>query len=133
MCITSNLLFRSLILDMSFGTPSISANQKVGKKIIICLLMKYFPYDTSRLIFWSVRHVNTSCVANQPHSHQTRPLRLTTLHCIPSKKLITNMQNRLVHHLIGTKLRCALPKCMTVQNYIVNLDLHPNMMDIGTP
>ena len=34
------------------------------------------------------------------------------------------MQNRLVHHLIGTELRCALPKCMSVQNYIVNLDLH---------
>ena len=34
------------------------------------------------------------------------------------------MQNRLVHHLIGTKLCCALPKCISVQNYIVNLDLH---------
>ena len=34
------------------------------------------------------------------------------------------MQNRLVHHLIGRKLCCALPKCTSVQNYIVNLDLH---------
>ena len=43
------------------------------------------------------------------------------MHCTPSKK---NTQNRLVHHLIGTKLRCALPECMLVQNYILNLDLH---------
>ena len=50
------------------------------------------------------------------------PSRLTTLHCTPSKKLITNMQNHLVHHLIGTKLRCA-PKCTSVQSY----------MDIGPP
>ncbi len=35
-----------------------------------------------------------------------------------------NMQNRLVHHLIGTKLSCALPKCMLAQSYIVNLELH---------
>ncbi len=34
------------------------------------------------------------------------------------------MQNCFVHHLISTKLHCALPKCMSVQNYIVNLDLH---------
>ena len=33
-------------------------------------------------------------------------LRLTTLHCTPSKKLITNMQNHHVHHLIGL-LVCA--------------------------
>ena len=35
-----------------------------------------------------------------------------------------NMENRLVHHLIGTKLGCALAKCMSVQIYIVNLGLH---------
>ncbi len=47
----------------------------------------------------------------------------TALHTI-KKNLITDMQNRLVHHLIITKLLCALPKCMSVQNYIVNLDFH---------
>ena len=35
-----------------------------------------------------------------------------------------NMQNRLVHHLISTRLHCALAKCTLVQNYIENLDLH---------
>ncbi len=35
-----------------------------------------------------------------------------------------NMQNCLVHHLISTKLCCALPKWTLVQNYIVNLDLY---------
>ena len=40
------------------------------------------------------------------------------------KNLITNMQNRLLHHLIRTKLHCTLPKCTSVKNYIVNLDLH---------
>ncbi len=34
------------------------------------------------------------------------------------------MQNRLVRHLVGTKLCCALPKCTLVQNYVINLDLH---------
>ena len=29
-----------------------------------------------------------------------------------------------VHHLIGTNLHCALPKCMSIQNYIVTFDLH---------
>ena len=37
---------------------------------------------------------------------------------------MTFMQNRFVHHLISTKLHCAPPKCTSVQNYIVNLDLH---------
>ena len=37
---------------------------------------------------------------------------------------ITNMQNCLVHHPVSTKLHCAPLKCMSVQNYIVNLDLH---------
>ncbi len=46
----------------------------------------------------------------------------TALYTIKSS--IMNMQNRLVHHLIGTKLCCALLKCMSVQNYIVNLDMH---------
>ena len=51
--------------------------------------------------------------------------RLTTLYCAPSHEWsIANMQNCLVHHLISTKLRCALPKSISVQNYIVNLDLH---------
>ena len=40
------------------------------------------------------------------------------------KKLITNMQKCLVHHLIGTKLCCALPRCVLVQKCIVNLDLY---------
>ena len=39
-------------------------------------------------------------------------------------KLITNMQNHLENHLISAKLRCAPPKYTSVQNYIVNLDLH---------
>ena len=44
--------------------------------------------------------------------------RLTTSHCAPSRCwLITYMQNRLVHHLISTKLHCASPKCMSVWNY----------------
>ena len=47
-----------------------------------------------------------------------------------SKNLITNMQNRLVHHLIGTKLRCALSKCTSVQNCIVN---HKNTICIVPP
>ena len=34
------------------------------------------------------------------------------------------MRCRFVHRLFSTKLRCALPKCTSVQNYIVNLDLH---------
>ena len=29
-----------------------------------------------------------------------------------------------VNHLISTKLHCAPPKCASVQNHIVNLDLH---------
>ncbi len=38
--------------------------------------------------------------------------RLTSLnYCKPSKNLITNMQNCLVHHVISTKLCCALPQC----------------------
>ncbi len=46
---------------------------------------------------------------------------LTTLHCAPSwSELVMNMQN----HLVSTKLHCAPPKCMSVQNYIVNIDLH---------
>ncbi len=54
-----------------------------------------------------------------------RTLRLTTLNCTLSREwFLTNMKNRLVYHLIGTKLCCALSKCMSVQNYIVNLDLH---------
>ncbi len=52
-------------------------------------------------------------------------LRVTIAHCAPSwSELITNMQNLLEHHLISTKLHCALPKCTLVQNYIVNRDLH---------
>ncbi len=34
------------------------------------------------------------------------------------------MQNCLVHRLISTKPCCTLPKYMSVQKYIVNLDLH---------
>ncbi len=33
-------------------------------------------------------------------------------HILASMWFITNMQNRLVHHLISTNLRSALPKCM---------------------
>ena len=51
--------------------------------------------------------------------------RLTTSYCAPSRsEQIPNMQNRLEHHLVSAKLRCTLPKCMLVQNYTVNLDLH---------
>ncbi len=52
-------------------------------------------------------------------------LRPTTTYCAPSwSEMITNIQNRLVHHRISTKLRCALPKCMSVKNYTLNVDLH---------
>ena len=51
--------------------------------------------------------------------------RLTASYCAPSQsEPIMNMQNHLVHHLISTKLRCALPKYTSVQNYFLNLDLH---------
>ena len=40
------------------------------------------------------------------------------------EKCTGGLKNHLVHHLISTKLHFALPKCMSVQNYIVNLDLH---------
>ncbi len=62
----------------------------------------------------------------QHSSHKPRQtLRLTILHCTPyCEWFLTNMQNSLVHHLTGTKLCCALPKCMSALNYIVNLDLH---------
>ena len=33
------------------------------------------------------------------------------------------MQNCLVHHLTGTKLFCALPKCTSVQNIKKNLSI----------
>ena len=57
-----------------------------------------------------------------PHRHTAR---LTTSYCAPSlSDLIMFMQNHLVHHLVSTKLHCAPPKCMSVENYIVNLDLH---------
>ncbi len=47
--------------------------------------------------------------------------RLTKLHCAPSRGWSTrNMINHHVHHLISTKLQCAPPKCMPVQNYIVD-------------
>ena len=47
--------------------------------------------------------------------------RLTTSCCAPSWfELIMNMQNRLVHHLVRTKLHCTPPKCMSVQNYMVH-------------
>ena len=35
-----------------------------------------------------------------------------------------NMPNHHVHHLISSKLHCAPPKCMSVQNYIANLVNH---------
>ncbi len=45
--------------------------------------------------------------------------RLTTSYCAPSHEWsITSMQNCLVHSLISTKLRCALPNCTLVQNYM---------------
>ncbi len=47
----------------------------------------------------------------------THTLRLRTAYCASSlSELFTNMQNHLVHHLIGTKLHCALPKtdCMNL-------------------
>ncbi len=34
------------------------------------------------------------------------------------------MTNHHVHHLISTKLHFAPPKCMSAQNYIVNLDMY---------
>ena len=50
-----------------------------------------------------------------------RVVRLTTLHCTPScDKFVTNMQNRLVHHLIGTKIHCAR-SLSTIKNTIVTL------------
>ncbi len=50
---------------------------------------------------------------------------LTTSYYAPSGGWSTrNMTNRPVHHLISTKLHCAPPKCTSVQNYIVNLDLN---------
>ncbi len=49
----------------------------------------------------------------------------TTLHCAPSRGWSTrNVKNRHVHHLISTKLHCVPPKCLSVQNCIVNLDLY---------
>ena len=48
----------------------------------------------------------------------------TTSYCAPSRfQLIMKKQNRLVHHLISTNLHCAPPKCNSIQNYTVNLDL----------
>ena len=35
-------------------------------------------------------------------------------HWIVEHQEQTNLQNRLVHHLIGSRLRCALPKCMSI-------------------
>ena len=49
---------------------------------------------------------------------------LLPTYLLTTTELITNMQDRLVHHLIGTKLRCALQKCTSVQNYVVILDMH---------
>ena len=43
--------------------------------------------------------------------------RLTTPYCVPPRwKKITFMQNCLVHHLVSTRLHCAPPKCMPIQN-----------------
>ena len=64
-----------------------------------------------------------TCTVHHPHGAQGEPTLVWSRgHNVDStnpdtendttpKKLITNMQNRLVHNLIGTKLRCALPKC----------------------
>ena len=42
----------------------------------------------------------------------------TALYTI-KRKFIMNMQNHLVHHLIGTRLHCALPKC-TLVHYVLS-------------
>ena len=46
--------------------------------------------------------------------------RLTTSYCAPSlqSELITNMQNHLEHHLVSTKLCCALPKCTSYRTTV---------------
>ncbi len=66
------------------------------------------------LVQWNLGRVNFG-----PH------VRWQTAYCAPwQSELITKMQNHLVHHLISTMPHCALPKWMSLQNYIVNLDLH---------
>ncbi len=53
-----------------------------------------------------------------------QPSRLTISHYAPSRcQLITNMTHHHVHHIISAKLHCVPPKCMSIQNFIVNLDL----------
>ncbi len=37
---------------------------------------------------------------------------------------MVEIQKSKCHHLISTKLHCAPPRCMSVQNYIVNHDLY---------
>ena len=84
-------------------------------------------FECSQLHFLIYPHFSlTSCV-KQFSCESTA--RLTTLYCAPSwseliTTMITNMQNHLLHHLISTKQCCALPKSTSVQNCIVNLDLH---------
>ncbi len=65
------------------------------------------------------------CNAEVMRNTETPTSRLTTLHCAPSRGWSTrNVKNRHVYHLLSTKLHCVPPKWSSVQNCIVNLDLH---------
>ncbi len=62
-----------------------------------------------RLLVHNVALYHWSGAQRRSHTPtHTYSARLTTVYFAPSQtELITNMQNRLVHHLISTKLRCA--------------------------
>ena len=73
-------------------------------------------HPTSDHIMTFAPHATLACPERQTNTESDNSVLCTIM--------ITNMQNLLEHHLISTKLRCALPKCPLVQNYIVNRDLH---------
>ena len=82
---------------------------------------KYLPliidHDVHKFLIFAALASRIASILNEIYLSQTA--RLIASYCAPSRsELITNMQNRLVHHLISTKLRCALPKCTSVQNYM---------------
>ena len=67
----------------------------------------------------SLRAINDGWTIRQTNRQTSRP---TSSYCAPPRwKLITCMQNHCVRHLVSSKLHCALPKCTSVQNYILTL------------
>ncbi len=86
--LTANFLLA--FLDIAFAVNG------MGNLLLTCQLTNY------RKLYWG----HWIKVTSFEYITETDNTALYTI-----KKLITNMQNRHVHHLIGTKLSCAPQKC----------------------